>query len=695
MTTIRKNVLVLAVASNVMTIAPAWAQSGSDDEPIELDPIVVTGEKITRTEDRTLSSVEIVTDEEIREHGDKDLQNIMARTPGVYTQSGNENWGIRGVPASGFDEQGAGTMNGAVTVFVDGAAQPHRLVTLSPLRLWDVEQVEIFRGAQSTTQGRNSLAGAVVLKTKDPTYKPEFAFQGNAGTYGERGASFLANGPIVDGFAAGRVAVDYQTEDGYISNDTLDTDANPIRSIDARGKLLLQPTEDLDLLVTLARTEHRQGSHAVSVDEQGDPLYFSQFLNTEEEDELKQTTATAQLDYYISDRWTLTSITTGTWAKYNALLDFDQGVEREREAVREHKQRLANEELRLGYEGDELRGFLGLYYGMHTNDIDDRINLKLDGVEDPALIADGNVRIRNAAIFGEANWEFVDRWELIGGLRYDHEKNKTEFNYTDPLGFATVPSVDAEQSFDALLPKVGISHQLTEDHLIGLTWRRGYRGGGVDISTSTAHQPYDPEYTSTYELAWRGAWLGGKLRTNANLYHTDWDDQQVEVSDENGIATVANASKSRMRGLEFSADYRVTPNLQLLLGASVNDTEFREFVLDGQDLSGQEFPFAPKYKATVGGIYTFDNGFKVGSDIIYQSSSVTLAFDDDDRLVERPNDDVILVNMNVEYEVSDYLRLSGYVKNVFDERYITNNQGVDTMDVGAPRTFGVAMHLRF
>jgi outer membrane receptor protein involved in Fe transport len=121
---------------------------------------------------------------------------------------------------------------------------------------------------------------------------------------------------------------------------------------------------------------------------------------------------------------------TTPWFDYNAVLDFDQGDVREREAIREHEQQLANEELRLAYEGDRLNGVVGLYYGIHKNDINDQINLKLAGVDDPALVADGDVRIRNAAVFGEANWEFVDRWQLHGGLRYDREKNETEFNYT-------------------------------------------------------------------------------------------------------------------------------------------------------------------------------------------------------------------------------------------------------------------------
>ncbi len=659
-----------------------------------LPAVTVTGEKFERPLEETLSSVAVTTSQDFAEHGDQTVTDVMMRTPGVYTQSGNENWGIRGVPVSGFDEQGAGTMNGAVTVFVDGAAQPHRLVTLSPLNLWDAEQLEVFRGAQSTTQGRNSLAGAVVLKTKDPTFRPEFAVQANAGRFGERGASALANGTLVDGTVAARLAVDYQTGDGYIRNETLGEDANRQRAMNARGKLLIQPTDRLNILLTLARTEHRSGSQAVAVVD-GKPRYFSLFLNTEEEHELDQDTGVAKIDYFLSDAWTLTSLTTGTWAEYRSVLDFDQGTAREREAIRKHRQRLASQELRLSYEAEALTGFVGVYYGRHTNDIDDRLNLRISGVEDPALIANGDVRIRNTAVFGEANWEFVDRWQLIGGLRYDREKNETAFDYVDPLGFATVQNIEADTSFEELLPKIGLSHELSDDHLIGVLWKRGYRGGGIDLSTNTAHSPYDPEYTSTWELSWRGSWLDERLRTSANLFHTDWKDQQVEVSDENGIATVANAARARMRGLELGADYRATPALQLFLGASYIDAKYREFMFDGQDLSGQKFPFAPKYKLAVGGSYTFGNGLQVGADIVHQSDSVTLATNDDGLVVERPNDRVTLVNFSATYRMGKAFSLSGYVKNLFDERYIVNNQGGDTLDAGAPRTLGVAVRYDF
>lgn len=689
------------VAASALMVAPAFA---ADTGPTRLDEVVVTGEKIARPEDKTLTSVEVVTSEEMEVHGDTNLQEVLARTPGVYSQSGNENWGIRGVPVSGFDEQGAGTMSGAVTVFVDGAAQPHRSVTLNPASLWDMEQVEIFRGAQSTVMGRNSLVGAIVMKTKDPTYAPAFAVQANAGKYGEKGVSAMANGELVEDKVAARLSADYQTADGYITNETLGEDANPLRSTSTRAKVLVQPNSRLDLLFTVSNTNKEEGTNAVSAMD-GKPEYYSIYLNTAERDRTDQTDAIVQLDYQLSDDWTLTSLTTSTKFEYLSLLDYDQGVVRAREADRKHEQHLDGQEIRLSFEGDSVTGFLGVYYGIHQNDILDQLNLKVNGVEDPALVVDGEVRNENSAIFGETNWEFIESWQLIAGLRYDKENSEIKFNYDDPLGFATVPSAEDDQSFDKLLPKLGVSHELGSDQLIGLVWYQGYRGGGVDISTSTAHLPYDAETTDTYEASWRSAWLDRKLRSTANVFYTDWKDQQVEIADENGIGFVENAAAANILGFEASLEYQATPGLELWLAASFTDTEYSEFdyqyvdwnddLLKTQDLNGQKFPFAPEYKVTVGGSYSFNNGLRISSDIIHQDDSVTLVVDDPGMIVERPNDSYTLVNLNADYPVMDSLLLSAYVKNLTDKEYIANNQGDDTLDVGAPLTTGVAARFDF
>ncbi|MAZ34044.1 MAG: energy transducer TonB [Thalassospira sp.] len=682
-----KNSLALAVASSALGITPVFADEEVPQEVIQLEEVIVTGEKIQRSQDRTLSSVAVSTSEDIRKEGAKTLQDVLSGTPGVYTQSGNENWGIRGVPIQGFDEQGAAALNGAISVYVDDAIQSNRLLTANPLSVWDVEQVEVYRGAQSTTQGRNSLAGAVVMKTKDPTFTPEFAVQGNLGRYGEKGSSALANGALIEDRLAGRLAVDYQTEDGYINNPTLGDDANPLRSANVRGKLLFLPSDDVDVLLTFSHNDQRAGLNAVDAND-GVPDYFNVYENTETYHKFDQNAVTGKLDWYLDDEWTLTSISSATFVDYNGALDFDEGAADTRAVTRHHEQTLASQEIRLGYDYENLTGFFGSYIGRTTGEIDDQLT-------DPGSVLldqQGKVEIDSYALFGEANWKFVDDWTLITGLRWDYEDNHTRINY--PVGGIT-PFTDASINSNVLLPKLGLSYDVTESHLVGLTWQRGYRSGGVNLRANTLHTPYDPEFTDTYELAWRGNWLNRRLRTNANIYYTDWTDQQVTFRDASNNRQVANAADSRMAGAELSAEYLVTSQLLLHAGGSYSDTKYNSFVSDGVDYSGHEFMFAPKYQASVGANYTFDNGLMIGTNVVYQGDSISNFVTNGTTVVgERRSDPVTLVNLNAEYAVGS-MTFTGYVKNLFNERYVTANRSDTGVDVGAPLTFGVAARYEF
>lgn len=682
-----KNSLALAVASSALGITPVFADEEVPQEVIQLEEVIVTGEKIQRSQDRTLSSVAVSTSEDIRKEGAKTLQDVLSGTPGVYTQSGNENWGIRGVPVQGFDEQGAAALNGAISVYVDDAIQSNRLLTANPLSVWDVEQVEVYRGAQSTTQGRNSLAGAVVMKTKDPTFTPEFAVQGNLGRYGEKGSSALANGALIEDRLAGRLAVDYQTEDGYINNPTLGDDANPLRSANVRGKLLFLPSDDVDVLLTFSHNDQRAGLNGVQANG-GVPDYFNVYQNTETYHKFDQNAVTGKLDWYLDDEWTLTSISSATFVDYNGAIDFDEGAADTRAVTRHHEQTLASQEIRLGYDYENLTGFFGSYIGRTTGEIDDQLT-------DPGSVLldqQGKVEIDSYALFGEANWKFVDDWTLITGLRWDYEDNHTRINY--PVGGIT-PFTDASINSNVLLPKLGLSYDVTESHLVGLTWQRGYRSGGVNLRANTLHTPYDPEFTDTYELAWRGNWLNRRLRTNANIYYTDWTDQQVTFRDASNNRQVANAADSRMAGAELSAEYLVTSQLLLHAGGSYSDTKYNSFVSDGVDYSGHEFMFAPKYQASVGANYTFDNGLMIGTNVVYQGDSISNFVTNGTTVVrERRSDPVTLVNLNAEYAVGS-MTFTGYVKNLFNERYVTANRSDTGVDVGAPLTFGVAARYAF
>jgi outer membrane receptor protein involved in Fe transport len=679
--------MALAVGSVVCLANSVWAADPSST--LEIAPVTVTGEKINRTLEQTQSSVVVVTEQQLREKADHSLVDVFARTPGVYSQAGNENWGIRGVPVSGFDDQGPATMNGAVSVYVDGAVQPNRALTLSPNPLWDVEQVEVFLGPQSTTQGRNSLAGAVVIQTKNPTFQPSLSARTNVGNYGEKGLAVAGGGAIVEDKIAGRIALERQDGDGYIDNIALDKDANPHRTSNARGKLLILPNDDTDVLLTYAHSEHRQGDNSVM--RVNDKVrYYKISSDTQAFDNLKQDTVSAKVDYRLNDAWSLTSLTANTRSDYSNRLDFDQTAEANEVILRQQDGALFSQELRLNYSSDAVKSFVGAYYGHNTNNFHDRLLFD----NELAATVKGDTTIENKALFGEVNWTFAPRWTLITGLRYDHETNDTDVKQDDLSKPAKV-----NKSFAALLPKLGINYELAAGQYLGFMVQKGYRGGGVNVRSASGHEAYDPEYTTNYELSYRGSFFDDSLRTRANLYYTDWKDQQVSVRQANtNVINVYNAGRSDIKGLEVFVEKDLGEQLTLTAGGAITDGKYKDFILgNGQDRSGEAFLYSPKYKLSVGGIYRWNERLTLNTDVTYQSSSPS-QYDFDSRGKvngERRSDNYVLVNFSTEYKVTRNVAVSGFVKNAFDKQYVTNNRGgdtVDIIDVGAPRTLGVALH---
>src|SRR3546814_3179949 len=115
--------------------------------------------------------------------------------------------------------------------------------------LWDVEQVEVLRGAQSTLQGRNAMAGTIATKTNDPTFDSEGALRFGGGNYDQRRVSGMLSGPVLgvfgDSHVAFRLAADWATREsasgGYVPYPTVD-DVGQFQALNLRGKLLFEPT---------------------------------------------------------------------------------------------------------------------------------------------------------------------------------------------------------------------------------------------------------------------------------------------------------------------------------------------------------------------------------------------------------------------------------------------------------------------
>ncbi|MEM1114219.1 MAG: TonB-dependent receptor [Pseudomonadota bacterium] len=206
--------LVFEVSSNgtfiIQRASVSQRLSAIPDRKIE--EIVIRGEKIDRPLLNTLSSVSVLEGEVIDNSYITDLSQIFQRITNV--SGSGSGFAIRGIPERGVGS-GTGDTSQTSAVYVDGAVQSQFSSSGGIVSTWDISQVEVFRGAQTTTQGRAALGGAVIVNTEDPGFEWSGRARIAGGEYDTRQYAAALGGPIIDETLAFRIAVDSNETDGF------------------------------------------------------------------------------------------------------------------------------------------------------------------------------------------------------------------------------------------------------------------------------------------------------------------------------------------------------------------------------------------------------------------------------------------------------------------------------------------------
>ncbi|MEM8661577.1 MAG: TonB-dependent receptor, partial [Pseudomonadota bacterium] len=274
------------------------------------EEIIIFGTKQGVSLQNTIESVALFTERDMFDQALFEAQDIPALTANVTNTVGLFNIAIRGINSRGFGGSGAGRTS---NVYIDGA--PASINGLSgAFNLWDVEQVEILRGPQSTTQGRNALAGAMVIKTSDPEYEFNGKVMGIVGSEDTRQASAMLTGPLIDNQVAYRLALDYREQDfnGFNVPVGVSTDASDATT--ARGKLLIEPDaiQDLRVELNLQYTDYLNsgrgnsviGPNAGTPEAIGfDPFDLDDYDFRAGEGKNEATRFITDVSYRFSDRW--------------------------------------------------------------------------------------------------------------------------------------------------------------------------------------------------------------------------------------------------------------------------------------------------------------------------------------------------------------------------------------------------------
>ena len=442
----------LSAVAVALSCLPAFAQTAADiSAERQIETITVRGEKTDRSIQDTTSSVAVTTALKIEQENLQSLDDILNRTANVSAMYGSRGFTIRGIA----DE--AGASNPLATIYLDGAALPSQIADAGPTDLWDIAQVEVMRGPQSTIQGENALAGAIVMRSADPTMDWAAKARVQFSDPSDRRIAFAGGGPLIEDELAFRVALEKRDFDGYVHNITRNEPEDAVDALSARIKLLWTPKA---LPGFSARLTHLRDDsegpymYVYSAIDQDD--YYNNRINrsdAESKTDIVTDVTTLELDYQLNDIWSVSATTAKTRSDAFRSYDNDQTEQNLAYGLTDGVFDTLSQELRLHYSGDNLRALAGLYWSRRemdsmtstlTNVVTPLSTIAavlqgsgldattaqqlaaLYGQALPVIPVDYNnispTQSENLAAFFDLEYQLSAQWTLLAGARFDTEQ---------------------------------------------------------------------------------------------------------------------------------------------------------------------------------------------------------------------------------------------------------------------------------
>ena len=699
-----------------VSILAASAAGAQEELSFDLGTITVYGDRSTSDATESTSSLAVVDEATLSEATTSSwrdtFQQVANANTGDLTTSG---FVIRGVNSEGLTPGGVGAP--LASFYVDGVQQTVEGTRRGVRSTFDVEQVEVYRGPQSTLTGRNALAGAIYLRTKDP----EFARSGHAQVrYGEddRKEVGLAFGDALGDRLAYRVSGVYSEKTSDLNFPSYQRFARYDDFItddywNARGKLLWLPTGDDATQVLLSYSRSFDGpttnliagpdysSASTGYDARRGDIYGAltpDVYATYGLDEVpgyqdvpRETTVDnvgLEVTHEFSNVLTLTAMT-GYTKSVTERRSINLGTPGETQTTDgEFEQELISQEIRLNYDDeDRLRWVAGAYAAKENQSA-----FREQNIFGPTLTRN-TAEITNYAVFGEAEYEFAPGLSIIGGGRVD-DIRQDQTAYSDSTGSNASSFEDT-----VFLPKLGLRYEYAQDQQLTLVYQEGYRPGGAGIQFSSGEVfSYDAEETKNIELGYSGRFMNDRVRINAAVFYQDWDSQQVELQEVPGDFNtnyIANAGQSESYGGEFEIAYAATDRLDLRGALGTLNTEFKEFSAGGVDYSGQPFSLAPETFLSVG------VDWNKGGTGFFASGTVSYTGAFNSRIETGVTDPVELgeysiVDASVGYGWENGATVTAYANNLFDTEYVDYEAGPGVLaNLGERREVGVQFDYRF
>ncbi len=696
--------------SVLLSLAPntGWSAAAADGPMTSvLEEIIVTARRRDEPLMAIPMSITHLAGENLENLQYRDLDQILSLSPGVLVNVAGDGVSpmitIRGVVSPGeLIEPGN-------SVYVD-EVYASGLRTVLP-RFYDIQSVQVLKGPQAGLYGRNTVGGAVLITTGQPTDERFARLDASYAQLGTSDVNGTANMPIADSVLLRATAWYNDVDGGYYQSGIVDQNLDASSENGGRLTLAVLPNERTVFTLTgeFAETDVPVLAGFAGVVDGAQlgpaPLPPESRRNVLRDDlgHINQDSARiyGKLDFDM-DVGTLVAVAGWREVKlHDPGSDFDGTAHAASYAdflvdpsnafatnspwiyTRDDRDSSLTGELRYFTpdDGGPLRTQIGVSYFEETAQLFNQVApvrdyaLILQDIGQYGSFTRGVDQDSTAwAGFTELIWTPFALVEITTDLRYTRERK--DFNYeqsvTGLYSLLNSPPVtlDTSESFENWSPGITLAYKPDNTLTVFGKYVRGFRAGGFNMLVNNpALLPYVSEEAQNYELGFNALLLEQRLQLGASVFYLRIDNALVPQLDfgELGLAfPLQNAGVAETTGLEVDLAAQITEGLSLTASAGA----YTYSLTDGGAVGLDRRPYVPDYTAglvanyehpltpAITGIATL--GFRHRSGGRVPGS------------VDIDMDSYHLLDAQLGIRVSQ-VELVGFVRNALDDDYVIGN----------------------
>lgn len=631
----------------------------------------------------TPQTVAVVTQEQIRDQNITSMQEAARYVPGVNVQQGESN-------------RDQVTIRGNVTTadfFLDGARDD-----LESFRdFYNVERVEFLKGPNALAFGRGGSGGAInrVLKTADGVTRNQLILTG--GSFENKRLQADVGGKVNDGVAL-RFNTMYENSNSFRQNGDMERYGfNPTVTFKISNSTKLEAGfEHFSDMRFNDRGLPSRGDDVVKINERtfvgnpdgntaetrSDAVYA--ILNHAFDDNTKirfLSRFSNQYKFYenvyansaVNDAGNFNLAAYNNRTKRESFTNqFDFTKKFEAFGLK-HSGLLGSEITRQ--ESDNFRQ-TGYFNNANTSSAVSIFNpISHVPITYRQSAADNDVTstVNVVALYAQDQIELNKNWQIVAGLRFDRFEVDAD-NHRNGVVYS--------RSDNLISPRAGLIFKPQDNISLYSSYSTTYLPAvGDQFATLTAQTMLlKPEKMENYEIG--SKWeVSDKLDLAASLYILDR--KNTRVNDPNNAGFFITTGSSRTRGIELSANGKITDKWQSIFSYAMQDAEITSTTSTAS--KGKTLGLVPKHTIALWNKYDFTNKFAAGLGAIHQSAQYA-SVDNSVKLRSYLRFDAAAY-----YKINNRYRLQMNVENLFDKRYIATAHNNNNIQPGSTRAFKVSL----